>query len=88
MDTPETHSTKPEAEPIVSLQNVTKRFGDTLAVDNLSFDVFDGNIFGFIGPNGAGKTTTLKLIADAPGTEPGCFQRRSATAQRIRSPKR
>jgi len=55
--------TKPAPRPIVSLENVTKRFGDTLAIDNLSFDVFDGNIFGFIGPNGAGKTTTLKLIA-------------------------
>ncbi len=57
------NASQPEPQPIVSLQNVTKRFGDTLAVDNLSFDVFDGNIFGFIGPNGAGKTTTLKLIA-------------------------
>ncbi len=52
-----------QPEPVVSLQNVTKRFGDLVAVDNLSFDVFDGNIFGFIGPNGAGKTTTLQLIA-------------------------
>ncbi len=57
------NASQPEPQPLVSLQNVTKRFGDTLAVDNLSFDVFDGNIFGFIGPNGAGKTTTLKLIA-------------------------
>ncbi len=56
-------ATETAPEPLVSLQNVTKRFGDTLAVDNVSFDVFDGNIFGFIGPNGAGKTTTLKLIA-------------------------
>ncbi len=57
------NASQPEPQPLVSLQNVRKRFGDTLAVDNLSFDVFDGNIFGFIGPNGAGKTTTLKLIA-------------------------
>jgi ABC-2 type transport system ATP-binding protein len=49
--------------PIVRLQKVTKRFGDTVAVSDLSFDIYPGDIFGFIGPNGAGKTTTLKLIA-------------------------
>lgn len=50
-------------EPIVSLNQVTKRFGNTVAVDNVSFDIYPGDLFGFIGPNGAGKTTTLKLTA-------------------------
>ncbi len=50
-------------EPIVSIDGVTKRFGDLVAVDNIDFEIYPGEIFGFIGPNGAGKTTTLKLIA-------------------------
>ncbi|MCB2112158.1 MAG: ATP-binding cassette domain-containing protein [Parvularculaceae bacterium] len=46
------------------LQNVVKRFGDFNAVDDLSFSVNKGEIFGFLGPNGAGKTTTLRMILD------------------------
>jgi ABC-type multidrug transport system ATPase subunit len=42
--------------------NVTKRYGDLVAVDNLSFSVDDGEIFGLLGLNGAGKTTTFKCI--------------------------
>ncbi len=41
---------------------VTKRFGDFLAVDDLSFEVRSGRVFGFLGPNGAGKTTTIRMI--------------------------
>ena len=52
-----------EPEPIISLQQVSKRFDDTVAVDQVDLDVFPGDIYGFIGPNGAGKTTTLKLVA-------------------------
>jgi len=43
---------------------VTKRFGDFVAVDDLSLDVPEGKIFGFLGPNGAGKTTTLRMVLD------------------------
>jgi ABC-2 type transport system ATP-binding protein len=45
------------------LAQVTKRFGHIVAVNALSFDVFEGDIFGFLGPNGAGKSTTLYMIA-------------------------
>ena len=44
------------------VSNVTKRFGDFTAVEDLSFDVFAGRVFGFLGPNGAGKTTTIRMI--------------------------
>ena len=44
--------------------NITKRFGNTLAVDQLSFDVRPGEIFGLLGPNGAGKTTSIRMILD------------------------
>jgi len=48
--------------PVLSLSNVTRRFGATLAVDGLSFDVARGEMFGLIGPDGAGKTTLLRMI--------------------------
>src|SRR5262245_10021428 len=46
----------------VEIRDVTKAFGDHVAVDNLSLDVPRGSIYGFIGPNGSGKTTTLRMI--------------------------
>ena len=48
---------------MISFKNVTKKYNDFTAVDNLSFDVKKGEIVGFIGPNGSGKTTTMKLIS-------------------------
>src|SRR5262250_3031529 len=54
---------------MIEARGLTKRFGRTLAVDNLSFTVEPGKITGFLGPNGAGKTTTMRLILglDRPG---------------------
>jgi len=49
-------------EFMIEARGLTKRYGDTLAVDHLSFDVGPGRITGFLGPNGAGKTTTMRLI--------------------------
>ena len=46
----------------IAVSNLSKRFGDTLAVDDLSFTVEPGRIVGFLGPNGAGKTTTLRAL--------------------------
>src|SRR5262245_31340575 len=50
------------AESIVEVRNLTKKYGKKTAVDNISFDVKRGEIFGILGPNGAGKTTTLEAI--------------------------
>ncbi len=47
---------------MIELVNLTKRYGNTHAVDELSLTVPDGELFGFIGPNGAGKTTTIRMI--------------------------
>jgi len=49
---------------IIQIQNLTKRYGDVTAVDDLSFEVERGEIFGLLGPNGAGKTTTIRVIMD------------------------
>ncbi len=47
---------------MIEINNLTKRYGDFLAVDNISFNVEKGKILGFLGPNGAGKTTTMRII--------------------------
>lgn len=47
---------------VIELNRLTKRYGDTLAVDDLSFNVEPGHVTGFLGPNGAGKSTTMRLI--------------------------
>lgn len=47
---------------MIDVQHLTKKFGDTVAVDDLAFRVDEGEIFGLLGPNGAGKTTTLRML--------------------------
>src|SRR5512133_3262054 len=51
-----------EAMAVITIEGLTKRFGDVLAVDDLSFEVDQGTVVGFLGPNGAGKTTTLRTL--------------------------
>ena len=48
--------------PVIEAENLTKRFGDVVAVDHINLEVYEGEIFGFLGPNGAGKTTTIKML--------------------------
>ena len=58
---------------MISVENLTKYYGDFLAVDNLSFTIDEGHVYGFLGPNGAGKSTTMNIIT-------GCL---SATAGKV-----
>ena len=47
---------------MIEVSNLTKKYGDHIAVDHLSFRVEKGQIYGFLGPNGAGKSTTMNII--------------------------
>src|SRR5580700_10693272 len=49
-------------QPIVSVKNVTKKFGDITAVNDISFEVSQGELFALLGPNGAGKSTTIAML--------------------------
>jgi ABC-2 type transport system ATP-binding protein len=53
---------KDNKEPIISAENLTKKFGDQFAVQGVTFSIPPGSIFGFIGPSGSGKTTTVRLL--------------------------
>jgi ABC-2 type transport system ATP-binding protein len=48
--------------PVLETESLTRRFGDLIAVDNLSISVESGEVFGLLGPNGAGKTTAIKML--------------------------
>ena len=50
------------SEPVIKTNKLTKRFGDFIAVDEISFEVHKGEIFGFLGANGAGKTTAMRML--------------------------
>jgi len=52
----------PTSTPLIELRQLVKKYGEKAAVDDVSLDVYSGEIFGFLGPNGAGKTTTIKAI--------------------------
>jgi len=60
-------------QPVIETRNLTKRFGNLIALDDLSLTLNKGDVFGFIGPNGAGKSTTMKILA-------GLLEQSSGTA--------
>lgn len=53
----------PEAKPLIQFKNVTKRFGDFVAIDDLSQDIFEREFFALLGPSGCGKTTMMRMLA-------------------------
>lgn len=58
---------------VIDVQRLTKRYGDFVAVDQISFEVHQGEVFGFLGPNGVGKTSTIRILTGlARATEGSC----------------
>jgi ABC-2 type transport system ATP-binding protein len=62
--TPHGDNGRTKRQPVLSVRGLTKRIGRRTIIDNLSFDVYAGEVFGFLGPNGAGKTTTIRMLVD------------------------
>lgn len=60
-------------ETVLSIKNLNKNYGKIHAVQNLSFDIEKGNVFGILGPNGSGKTTTLGIILDVINAKSGSY---------------
>ena len=50
------------SDPVIQVENLTRRFGDFVAVDHVNFDVRAGEVVGYLGPNGSGKTTTIRML--------------------------
>ena len=69
-------------ESVVSVSNFTKVYGEFVAVDDISFDVQQGEIFGLLGPNGAGKTTTLECLEGLRKPDAGKMQIKGVDPQR------
>ena len=59
------------ATPVLRLGDLRKRYGETVALDGVSFTVGEGEMFGFVGPNGAGKTTTMRIVLGVLAADSG-----------------
>ena len=55
-------ATEPHHRGMIEIEHISKRYGEKLAVDDISFAVKPGKVTGFLGPNGAGKSTTMRMI--------------------------
>ncbi|HEY6915026.1 MAG TPA: ATP-binding cassette domain-containing protein, partial [Paludibacter sp.] len=55
----------------ISISNLSKKYGDQTVLNNINFEIGEGEVVGFLGPNGAGKTTTMKILAGALAYETG-----------------
>ncbi|PRX53281.1 ABC-2 type transport system ATP-binding protein [Nonomuraea fuscirosea] len=73
---------------MISLRGLTKRYGDRLAVDDLSLDLRPGTVTGFLGPNGAGKSTTMRLVLGLDRPSAGTALVGGVPYQRLRNPLR
>ncbi|MEV4068243.1 ATP-binding cassette domain-containing protein [Nonomuraea fuscirosea] len=73
---------------MISLRGLTKRYGDRLAVDDLSLDLRPGTVTGFLGPNGAGKSTTMRLVLGLDRPSAGSALVGGVPYQRLRNPLR
>src|SRR5690349_19271735 len=68
---PASTDSKPALERGLAVERLSKRYGDVVALHDLSFQVRAGELFGFVGSNGAGKTTTMRIIMGVLGADAG-----------------
>lgn len=61
-------------ETILTIQNLTKKYGPLIAVNDLSFTIQKGNVYGILGPNGSGKSTTLGIVLNVVNRTSGNYQ--------------
>jgi ABC-2 type transport system ATP-binding protein len=73
---------------MIEVNDVTKRYGETIAVDHLSFTVKPGIVTGFLGPNGAGKTTTMRMILGLDSPSSGTVTVNGRATNRLRAQNR
>ena len=66
---------------MLELDGLTRRYGDVVALDGLTFSVAPGQVFGFVGPNGAGKTTTMRIILGVLAADAGEVRWRDEPAE-------
>ena len=77
-----------ERDEVIAVNGLTKRFGAITAVDDISFSVPEGELFGFLGPNGAGKTTTIRMLTGLLTPDAGHISIGGIDVQKIRSEQR
>ena len=68
---------------IINVQNLSKQFKSLTAVNDISFTVNEGEVFGFLGPNGAGKTTTINILCTLLSPQPEVLRSPGTTAQKM-----
>jgi ABC-2 type transport system ATP-binding protein len=73
------------SETVINITGLTKHFKDLIAVENISFDIYKGEIFGLLGPNGAGKTTTINMICGLLQASAGSIEFQSREVREIKS---
>ncbi len=59
------------SEAVIRVENLTRRFGEFVAVDHVNFEVGAGEVVGYLGPNGSGKTTTIRMVCGLLKPESG-----------------
>ncbi len=76
---------EPETAPVITVEHLLKRYGRKVAVDDVSFSIREGEIFGLIGPNGAGKTTTVECISGVRAPNSGSISVYGLSPQKDRN---
>ena len=59
---------------MITVEHLTKRYGEFTAVNDLSFEIEEGHVYGFLGPNGAGKSTTMNIMTGCLSATAGCVR--------------